>query len=105
MSSADSKPPSDTRSRCYLYCCSEGARRLMLEMSTLHVFSSAACIDVSIAIGLVVFVVPCNIEAGTDDVAWTDDRAISPDAMQRARDVKNLPTLKIVDMTFVFPSR
>ena len=68
-----------------------------------HVLASSACVAV-IVIGLCVTAVPRTSAAGTYDVSWTDDRAISPDAMQRARDVKNLPTLKIVDMTLVFPS-
>ena len=69
-----------------------------------HVLASSACVAVSIAIGLCVIAVSRTSAAGTHDVLWTDDRAISPDAMQRARDVKNLATLKIVDMTLVFPS-
>jgi hypothetical protein len=53
---------------------------------------------------LCAFAVLRTSAAGTYEVLWTDDRTISPDAMHRARDVKNLPTLKIVDMTLVFPS-
>jgi hypothetical protein len=69
-----------------------------------HVLASSACVAVSIVIGLCVITVSRTSAAGAHDVSWTDDRAISPDAMQRARDVKNLPILKIVDMTLVFPS-
>jgi len=68
-----------------------------------HVLASSACVAVSIVIGLCVTVSRTSA-AGAHDVSWTDDRAISPDAMQRARDVKNLPILKIVDMTLVFSS-
>jgi hypothetical protein len=69
-----------------------------------HVLASSAGVTVIIVIGLCIAVVPRTSAAGAHDVLWTDDRAISPDAMQRARDVKNLPILKIVDMTLVFPS-
>ncbi len=69
-----------------------------------HVLASSACVAVITVIGLCVITVSRTSAAGTPDVLWTDDRAISPDAMQRARDVKNLATLKIVDMTLVFPS-
>jgi hypothetical protein len=74
-------------------------------MRTRHVLASAVCIAVSSVIGLGVIAISRTSAAGTHDVAWTDDRTISPDAMHRARDIKNLPTLTIVDMTFVFPSR
>ena len=69
-----------------------------------HVLVSSACVAVIIVTGLCMIAVSRTSVAGTHDVSWTDDRAISPDAMHRARDVNNLPTLKIVDMTFVFPS-
>ena len=108
MSSADSKPPSDTRSRRNWYFCSDGAARrvsrLAREMSMRHVLPLSACVAVSTVIGLCIIAVSRISAAGTQDVSWTYDRAISPDAMQRARDVKNLPILKIVDMTLVFSS-
>jgi hypothetical protein len=109
MSSADSKPPSDTRSRHNWYFCNgsvaRGARRLAREMSTRHVLASSACATVIIVIGLCVVAVSRTGAAGVHDISWTDDRAISPDAMQRARGVKDLPILKIEDMTLVFSSR
>ena len=70
-----------------------------------HVLISSACAAVVIVIGLGVVAVSHTSAFGTLDVLSTDDRTISPDAMQRARDVKILPILKIVDMTLVFPSR
>jgi hypothetical protein len=69
-----------------------------------HVLPLSACVAVSTVIGLCMIAVSRTSAAGAHDVAWTDDRAISPDAMQRARDVKNLPILKILDMTLVFSS-
>jgi hypothetical protein len=87
MSSPDSKPPSDTRLRRNWYLRSGRA-----------VLTSSACVAV------LAICVSGISSAGADDVLSTDDRTISPDAMQRARDVKNLPILKIVDMTLVFPS-
>jgi hypothetical protein len=69
-----------------------------------RVLASSACIAVFAAIGLCVVAVAHTSASGTDDVLSTDDRTISPNAMQRARDVKNLPILKVVDMTLVFPS-
>jgi len=108
MSSAASKPPSDMRLRRNWYFCSDGTvrrvSRLAREISMRHVLASSACVAVIIVIGLCVIAVSRTRAAGTHDVAWTDDRTISPDAMHRARDVRNLPTLKIVDMTLVFPS-
>src|SRR5439155_10976890 len=79
--------------------------RLAREMSMRHVLASSACIAVLIVMGLCIIGVSRTSAAGTPSVSWTDDRAISPDAMQRARDVKDLPILKIVDMTLVFSSR
>jgi hypothetical protein len=69
-----------------------------------HVLISSACAAVFIVIGLCVIAVPRSSMAGTHDFSSTDDRTISPDAMHRARDLKNLSTLKIMDMTLVFPS-
>jgi hypothetical protein len=73
-----------------------------------RVLASSACIAVFAAIGLCVVAVAHAVAhtsaSGTGDVLSTDDRTISPNAMQRAQDVKNLPILKIVDMTLVFPS-
>ena len=102
MSSADSKSPSDTRRNWYFR--SSSAYRLLREMSMRHVLSSSACAAVFIVIGLCVVAVSHTSSAGIQDLSSTDDRTISPDAMHRARDVKNLSTLKIVDMTLVFPS-
>jgi len=69
-----------------------------------HVPVLSACVAVFTVIGLGVIAFSRTSAAGTHDVLWTDGRTISPDAMQRARDVKNLPILKIVDMTLVFSS-
>jgi hypothetical protein len=69
-----------------------------------HVLASSACIAVFAVIGLCIIGVSRTSAAGPHDVSWTDDKTISPDAMHRARDVNNLPNLKIVDMTLVFPS-
>ena len=106
MSSADSKSPSDTRLRRNWYFRSDrAARRLRREMSMRHVLVSSACVAVIIVTGLCMIAVSRTSAAGTHDVLWTVDKIISPDAMQRARGVNNLPSLKIVDMTFVFSSR
>ena len=104
MSSADSKPTFETRLQRNWYFRSSSAYRLLREMSMRHVLSSSACAAVFIVIGLCVVAVSHTSASGTHDVWSADDGAISPDAMQRIRDVKNLPTLKIVDMTLVFPS-
>ena len=69
-----------------------------------HVVLSSAGVAAFIVIGLCVDAVSHTDAAGTHAGSWTDDGAISPDAVQRARGVKSLPTLKIVDMTLVFPS-
>jgi hypothetical protein len=69
-----------------------------------HVLVSSACVAVLIVIGLGIVAVSHTKAFGTHDVLSTDDRTISPDAMHRARDVRNLPVPKIVDMTLVFPS-
>jgi hypothetical protein len=73
-------------------------------MSMRHVLISSACAAAFIVIGLCGVQVLHSSAFGAHDVLSADDRAISPDAMQRARDVKNLPILKIVDMTLVFSS-
>jgi hypothetical protein len=108
MSSADLKPPSNTSLGPNWYLCSDGSARrvsqLAREMSMRHALVSFACVAVIIVIGICIIAVSRTSAFETHDVSRMDDRAISPDAMQRARGVKNLPILKIVDMTLVFSS-
>jgi len=109
MSSIDSKPPSVTRFRSNWYFYGDDAARrvsrLVREMSVRHVSASSACVAAIVVTGLCITAVSRASGTAPHVILWTDDGTISPDAMQRARGVKNLPTMKIVDMTFVFTSR